>query len=144
MPTGHAVRILANPHRVMRFFSGTTWFPGRRSGRIQSPGPVLKLSIAQWLMVLQKPLGCVSFSLSFMHLLGTLRWSTATTSAPSTCPPTRFSINAPSTLRSIFTSCGSVLLLVMSASCMFRHRLSTPTSSPRDFCHRCSRSSGPV
>ena len=144
MLTGQAVRIHANPHRVMRFFWGTTWFLGRRSDRIRSPDPVLKLSIVQWPMVSPKPLGCVSFSLSSMLLLSAPRWFIVTTSALSTCPPTLSSINAPSILRSIFTSCGSVLLLVMSESCMFLLHHSTPTSSPRGFRLPCSRSSGPV
>ena len=131
MPTRHVVRILANPHRVMWFFSGTTWSPGRQSGRTRCPDPPLKLSTASGPMALPKPHGYDSFFLSFMLLLSALRWSTATTSALSTCPPTPFSINTPSTLRLIFTSCRSVLLLVMSASCTVRHRHSTPTSSPR-------------
>jgi len=78
MLTGQVVRILANPHRVTRYFSGTTWSPGRRRGRTRCPDPVLKLSIALWQTVLPKPPGCASFSLSFMPLLGALRWSTAT------------------------------------------------------------------
>ena len=55
-------------------------------------------------------------------------------SAQCTCPPTLSNINAPNTSRLVFTSFGSALQVVTFASCMFLHRLSTPTSSLRDFC----------
>ena len=77
-------------------------------------------------------------------LLAVLLWYTATTSTKCTCPLTPSSISAPSTSRSIFTSCGSALLLVMSVSCTSRRLHSTPTSSPRGCLLHSSRSSGPV
>jgi hypothetical protein len=47
-------------------------------------------------------------------------------------------------LRSIFTSSGNVLPLVMFVCSTFRRLLSTPTSSPRGCRPPYSRSSGPV
>jgi hypothetical protein len=82
------------------------------------------------------------------RLLGELHsrplWSTATTSTPSTSPPTPFSTSAPSMLRLIFTLSTSALPSGMFVSFTFRRLLSSPTSSPRGCPPRCSQSFGPV
>jgi hypothetical protein len=102
------------------------------------------LSIAQWLMVSSKQHGCANSSRSFVLLFTVQLWCIVTTSAPSTCPPTRFSINARSTLRLTSTSSVSMLPLVISACYMFQHHHNTPTSSPKGCLLYYLRSSGPV
>jgi len=72
------------------------------------------------------------------------RWSTATTSVRSICPPILFSISGPSTSRLIFTLCASGLLLVMFVFFTFRRLHSMPTPSPKVFLLRSSRSSDPA
>jgi hypothetical protein len=71
-------------------------------------------------------------------------WSTATTSAPSTSPPTPFSTSTPNMLRLIFTLSMSALSPGTSVSYTSRPLLSSSTSSPRGCPPRCSRSFGPV
>jgi hypothetical protein len=71
-------------------------------------------------------------------------WSTATTSVPSTSPPTPFSTTTPSMLRLIFTLSASVLLSGTFVFSTSRRLLSSPTSSPRGYPTQCSRSFGPV
>jgi len=95
-------------------------------------------------MLLQRLLGCASFSRNFMLLSVEPSWSIVTTSALCTCPPTPFNINAPSTSRSTSTSFASGLPLVMFVFFMCRPHHSMPTSSPRASLHRSSLSSGPV
>ena len=141
---GLVVPTLVDPPRVMQCSSVTISFPGLPSARIQYQDQVLKPSIAQWLTELQRRLGCDSFSWSYVPLFGAPHWCTATTSVPSTCPPIRCNISAPSTLRSIFTSSGSELLLVIFVFCMFLLLRNMQTSSPRGCLLQCSRSSGPV
>ncbi|WVZ84814.1 LOW QUALITY PROTEIN: hypothetical protein U9M48_031801 [Paspalum notatum var. saurae] len=61
-----------------------------------------------------------------------------------TWPPTPFSISAPSTSKSTFTSFGNELPLVNSVFSIFRHHFSSQTSSPKGCLLRCSLSFGPV
>jgi hypothetical protein len=91
-----------------------------------------------------KRLGCANFSRSFVLPFTVQFWYIVTTSAPSTCPPTRFNINARSILRLTSTSSASVLPLAISACCMFQHRHNTPTSSPKGCLLHRLRSSGLV
>jgi hypothetical protein len=125
-------------------FLGDNLSPGPPSVRLLYQDPVLKLSIAQWLTGSPKRHGCTNSSRSFVLLFTVPHWYIVTTSASSTCPPTRFSINARSILRLTSTSSASVLSLVISASCMFQHHHSTPTSSPNGCLLHCLWSSGPV
>jgi len=81
---GLVVPTLADPPRVMQCSSVTISFPGLPSARIQYQDQVLKPSIAQWLMELQRRPGYVSFFWSYMPLFGAPHWCTATTSVPST------------------------------------------------------------
>ena len=67
-------------------------------------------------MPLQRPPGYANFCLSCTLLCARQHWCIATTSAPSTCLLTPFSISAPSMWRSIFTSFGSVSPSAMCAS----------------------------
>jgi hypothetical protein len=144
MPTGQAVRIHASPPQAMRYFLVTISSPDPPSVRLLYQDPVLKLSIAQWLTRSSKRHGCANSSRSFVLLFTVPHWYIVTISAQSTCPPTRFSINARSILRLTSTSSVSVLLLVISASCMFQHHHSTSTSSPKNCFLHCLRSSCPV
>jgi len=118
--------------------------PGPPNAKLQFCVPVLRPNTELSPMLLQRFLGCANFWLSCMHLLAGLPWFTATTSAPSTCPPIPSSINAPNMLRLIFILFGSVLLKELSASFMFQQAHSTPTSSPRACRLLFSQSSGPV
>ena len=144
MLTGLLVRIHASPPRAMPCFSVTISSPGPPSVRTPSQGPVLKLSIAQWLMVSLRPAGCASSSRSTTPLYSALHWCIVTTTARSTCPPTRFRIGTLSTSRLISTSSGSGLQLVTFVSFMSRLHLNMRTSSPKASLLRFSRSSGPV
>ena len=138
------VLTLTNRPSVMLSSLVTTSSPGPPSDRILFLALVLRLNIALLPLLLLRHPGFVNSSVSYSLLCIVPHWSTVATSALSTCQPTLSNINAPSTLRSIFTSCGSVLLLVMSASCMFLLHHSTPTSSPRGFLRWSSVSSGSV
>jgi hypothetical protein len=144
MPTGQAVRIRASTPRVMRYFLVTISSPGPPSVRLLYQDPVLKQSIAQWLTGSPKRRGCANSSRSFVLLFTVPLWCIVITSAPSTCPPTQFSINARSILRLTSTSSATVLPLVISVCYMFPHRHNTPTSSPKGCLLHCLRSSGPV
>jgi hypothetical protein len=77
-------------------FLGTTWFPGRPSGRPSSPAPALRLSIMPLQTAWLRPLGYISCSTSSRPRRLGAHLSTATISVPCTSPPTLFSINAPS------------------------------------------------
>jgi hypothetical protein len=70
--------------------------------------------------------------------------STATTSAPCTSPPTRFSISVRSMWRLTCTSFVTGWLLVMFGFSLYRPPPSSLTYSPRVFLPRPSRSSGPA
>uniref|UniRef100_A0A0A8YUJ2 Uncharacterized protein n=1 Tax=Arundo donax TaxID=35708 RepID=A0A0A8YUJ2_ARUDO len=91
-----------------------------------------------------RPLGCASSCLSYTAPCAGPHWSTATTSAQSTCLRTPFSISAPNMWRLIFISFWSALPLVMFVFFTFRRRLSSPTSSPKGYRLRSSRSSIPI
>uniref|UniRef100_A0A0A9FEV9 Uncharacterized protein n=1 Tax=Arundo donax TaxID=35708 RepID=A0A0A9FEV9_ARUDO len=88
--------------------------------------------------------GCANFFVSSTPHPARLPWFIATTSAPSTCHPTRFSTNALNTLRLIFILFESVSHLVLSAFFTCRRRPSMPTSSPRVCRQQSFRNSGPV
>jgi hypothetical protein len=100
----------------------------------------LKLTIVQSLRL---P-GCDSSSPSYRHHCVVLQWSSATTSAQSTWPPTQFSISAQSTSRLTSTSCGNVLFVVTFAFFMFQRHHSTLIYSPRVFRPLFLRTLGPV
>jgi hypothetical protein len=125
-------------------FLGDNLIPGPPSDRPLYQDPVLKQSIAQWLTGSPKRCGCANSSRSFVLLFTVPLWCIVITSAPSTCPPTRFSINARSILRLTSTSSASMLPLVISACYMFPHRHNTPISSPKGCLLHCLQSSGPV
>jgi len=144
MLTGLAVLTLASPPRAMRSSSATIWSLGLRSVRTPSLVPVLRPSTVLLPMPLQRPPGYANFCLSCTLLCARKHWCIATTSAPSTCLLTPFSISAPSMWRSIFTSFGSVSPSVMCASFTSPRRPSSPTSSPRGFLRQSSRSLDPV
>jgi hypothetical protein len=135
----------ASPPRAMLCSLATTSSLGPPSVRTRCQDPALKLSIAQWPMAWPRPPSSVSFYRSCTPLYGAPQWcSSVTTLVPSTCPPTQFSISALNTSRSIFTSSGSELQLVIFVSYMFQPLHNMRTSSLRDFPLRYSWSSGPV
>ena len=72
------------------------------------------------------------------------RSSTATTLAPCTSPPTRFSTSGRSMWRSTCTSCATRSPSAMFGYSMSRPPPSLPTSSPRDYPPRPSRSFAPA
>jgi hypothetical protein len=83
-------------------FLGTTWFPGRPSGRPSSPAPALRLSIVPLPTAWLRPLDCVSCSTNSRPRRLGAHLSTVTISASCAYPPTPFSINASSMWRLIF------------------------------------------
>jgi len=144
MLIGPVVQIRANPPRAMLCFSVTTSSPGPPSVRTLFPDPAPRPSIAPWLMVSLRPHGCANGYMSFTHLFAELHWCIVTTSAPSTYPPTRFSISELSILRLISTSSGNESPLVIFVFFMCLPLRSMQTSSPKGSPLLCSRSSGTV
>jgi hypothetical protein len=144
MPTGSVVQTQAALHQAMRCSWGTTWYPGRPSGRSSSPAPALRPSIASLPMAWLRPLGYVNCSTSSRpHCLGA-HLSTMTISALCTYPPISFSINTPSMWRLIFILTEKRSPSVKSTSSMSRRHRSSPTSSRRDSPPRFLMSFSPV
>jgi hypothetical protein len=148
--TSSSTRTLTRPvvqthaalRQAMRCSWGTTWYPGRPSGKPSSPATALRLSIASLPTAWLRPLGWLSYATSSRpHCLDTLL-STATISVSCTYPPTPFSINAPSMWRLIFILSERMLPSVKSTSSMSRRHRSSPTSSRRDSPPRCLMSFG--
>ena len=144
MQIGQVVRIHAGPPRAMRCSLVIIWCPSLPSIRIQSPVPVQRPNIELLPMLLQKPLGYANFCLSCTLPCTRQPWCIVITSALSTCLPILFSISGQNTLRSTFTSSGSMLLLVIFVFSTCRRLLSSPTSSPKGCLPRSSLNFGPV
>jgi len=119
MLIGLVVWIHTSPTRAMLCFLVTTSSPSPRSVRTPSLGQVLKPSIVQWLMELQRPLGCANSCSSFTLLFAVPPLFIVITSVLSTCFPILFSTSVPSTSRLISTLFGSKWLLVIYLSCMY-------------------------
>jgi hypothetical protein len=130
--------------QAIRCSWGTTWYPGRPSGRPSSPAPALRPSIVPLPTAWLRPLSYVSCSASSRPRRLGAPLSTATISASCTYPPTPFNINAPSMWRLIFILSERRLSSVKSASSMSRRHRSSPTSSRRDSPPRCLMSFGSV
>jgi hypothetical protein len=128
----------------MRCSWRTIWYPGRPSGRLSSPAPTLRPSIAPLPTTWLRPLGCVSCSTSSKPRRLGAPLSTMIISAPCTYPPTPFNINAISMWRLIFILFERRLPSVKSTSSMSRRHRSSSTSSRRDSPPRCLMSFGPV
>jgi hypothetical protein len=141
--TGRGVRTHVAPLQATRSSWGPIWCPGRPNGRLSSPVLARRPSTMLSPMVWLRPLGCGNCSISSKVRCLDALWSTATTSAPSTSPPTPFSINAPSMRRLISTLFERRSPSAKSASSMSRHH-SSLTSSRRVFPPRCSMSLDPV
>jgi hypothetical protein len=118
--TGPVVPTLTALCQAMRCSWGTTWFPGRSSGRLSSPTLALSPSIMLLPTAWLRPLGCVNCSTSSRPHRLDAHLSTTTISALRTYPPTLFSINASSMWRLIFILSERRLSSVKSASSMSR------------------------
>jgi hypothetical protein len=143
-PIGPAVPTHADRPLAMLFSSVTASFHGLLSARTQFPAQVPKLNIGQSPMLLLKPLGYGSCCQSFTPPCAKQLLCTATTSAPSTCPRTLFSINAPNMWRLISILFGNGSLLVMFVFSTFQRLLSSLTFSPKDCPLQSSKSSVPA
>jgi hypothetical protein len=131
MLTGSVVPTLAGPLRATRCSWATISSPGPRSVRTSSPNRALRQSTTPWPMVWQRRVGFDSCLWSCIAPCRGPLWSTVTTSAPSTSPPTPFSTSAPSMLRLIFTLSVRALPLGTFVFSMSRRLLRSSTSSPR-------------
>jgi hypothetical protein len=94
--TGPGARTLGAPPPASPSSSAATWCPGRRSASRSSPARVLRRSTVLWPTAWRRLRGSGSSSPSSTVPSPGARWSTATTSASSTSPPTRCSTSGPS------------------------------------------------
>jgi hypothetical protein len=138
MLTGPVVSTLASPLQAMRCFWATTSSPDPRSVKTSSPVQALRQSTTSWPTMWQR---CVGFVSSLWSSTAPCRgppWSTTTTLASSTSPPTPFNTSASSILRLMFTLSVSTLPSGTFVSSTSRRLLSSPISSSRGCPPRCS------
>jgi hypothetical protein len=94
MPTRQVVPTRAGPPWAMSCSSGTTSSPGRPSASRSSPAPAPRPSTAPWLTAWLRWPGYANFFKSSTARWPRASWFSATTSVPSTSPPTPSSTSA--------------------------------------------------
>jgi hypothetical protein len=119
-PTRLDARNRAATPPATRSSSVTTSSLGPRNAKASSLVQAQRPNITSLPTVWLKRAGYTNCFRSSTALSHRVRWSTMTTSAPCTSPPTPSSINAQSTSRSIFTSCVSMSPSVMFEFFMFQ------------------------
>jgi hypothetical protein len=144
MMTGSIVPTLADPLRATQCSWVTTSSPDPRSVKTSSLVQALRRSTATRPTAWQRRVGFVRCLWNYTTLYHGPLWSTATTSAPSTSPPTPSNTSAPSMSRLIYTLSVSALSSGTFVSSTSRRFLSSPTSPPRHCPPRYSQSFGSV
>lgn len=144
MPTGLGALTLADRCRASASSSAPICCLGLPSTSLPSRDQVPKLSTAPSLTRSPKQPGFDNSSASFINRFTELRSSSATASLPSTCQLILCSTNEQNTLNLICTLSVSALLSAKFEVFMSRRPPSSSTSSPKDYRHCSSSTSGPA